>query len=117
MVNLLFNHVLVRRVIRVQHLDRLPTAHTCRPILALERQTRNHDGERQSLGINTGLHKLLLAREVRVAADEAKGRSHRRHPGAEDETVAVFARPVFGSLHRGLLRLDLVAQRLLLVVV
>ena len=105
-MHLLLNQVLVRRIIRVQHLDRLPTTNALVQILALQRQTRHNDSQRQTLCVHPGLHQLLLARQVAVAADEAQRRAHAGDPRSEHDSISVVRGPVLGPLRGGLLLLQ-----------
>jgi len=114
-MDLLLNDVLVSRVIRVEDLDSLPSALALVLVLGLERQTGNNDSQCQTLSVDTSLDELLLTTEVGVAADNAKSTDDGSDPRAKDDTVAVLVSPVHCTLRKGLLRLELFLDGLLLV--
>lgn len=114
-MHLLLHNPLVLRVLGVEIPHRLPPALALRGVHALERQRRDDDGHRQPLRVHTRLHELLLAGQVRVAADERERAAHGGDPGAEDERVAVVGGPGEGALREGFLRREFGLQVLGLV--
>lgn len=98
MMDPLLNNPLMVRIIRIQHLHRLPPPLTSPQIIPLERKTRNQHRQRQPLRVHPRLHELLLAREVRVTSYETEGNRHAGHPAAEDNGVALLRDPGFGAL-------------------
>lgn len=101
-VNALLDYVLVRRVVRVQHLDCLPPALALGGIGALNGETGKQRGQCATLSIHTRLHKLLRAAEVAVAVDKGPGAGHGGDPEAKEERVAILRGPFFGALKCGL---------------
>jgi len=116
-MDLLLDQVLVRRIIGVKHLDRLPPSTSLTNILRLKRQTCNDNGDSKTLRINTRLHQLLRARKVFVPTHQPQRSTHTQNPTTKHNPIAILARPVLGALRRRLLRLDLLLQRGLLVAV
>ena len=102
-VNLLLDDVLVFRVVGVDVLDRLPSALALCGVDTLEGERCDHDGHGEALGVDTRLHEFLLGGQVRTAADDGEGSSHRCDPGAEDDRVTVILGEGHGTLAEGLL--------------
>ena len=94
----LLNDVLMRGIIRIQHLDRLPPTLTLGRIGALNRKARKQGSQRAALCIHTGLDELLGAAKVGVAVDHCPGTGHGGDPEAEEQRVAVLGGPFFGAL-------------------
>jgi len=59
MVYLLLNHVLMRWIVRIDHLDRLPPAFTFLRVPNLKSRRGDQDCQRKTLSIDTSLHQLL----------------------------------------------------------
>lgn len=110
MMHPLLNHPLMRRIIRIQHLDRLPPPLLLPRIIRLHRQTRQQNRQRQSLRIHSCLHQLLRARQVRVPVHERERDAHGGHPRPEDDAVSVLVAPVLRALPEGLVLIYLGAE-------
>lgn len=100
-MHLLFNHMLVLRVIRIQHPNRLPPALALCCIIPLDSKTREERRQRRSLRIHTRLHEFLRPAQVAVAVDGAPRAGHGGNPEAEEKRVAIFIGPVFCALEPG----------------
>jgi hypothetical protein len=111
------NQMLMCRIVRIEHLHRLPPALPLPRIIRLERETRQQHRHRQPLRIHTRLHELLLACEVRVPSNNTERDTHGRNPLPEDERVAVGLAPVFHTLGGGFLGFDLLREGLGFIVV
>ena len=106
----LLNHPLVRWILRIQYLNRLPASLLLARIVRLHCQTRKQHTKRQTLCIHTRLHQLLRTRQVFVAVNQREGYTHGCDPGAEDDGVAVLVAPVLRALHPWLLLCNLGAK-------
>ena len=90
--------MLVGRVVGVDDHDGLPPALAALGIGGLKGSRGDEDGERQALGVHTGLDELLAGAEVLVAVDDGHGGAHGGDPGREHDAVAVLAAPVHEAL-------------------
>lgn len=105
-VDLLLDVVRVSGVVRVENLDRLPAAGTLVRIVGLERETGQEHRERQTLGVDTSLHQLLLAAKVWVTRDDGEGAAHGSQPCGKNDRVTVLFGPVLQLLELCLARLE-----------
>ena len=116
MMDPLLDEVLVRRVVRVKHLDCLPSSLPARRIRALQRKASQQHRHRQPLRIHTRLHELLRAGEVPIAGDDAQRNAHGRDPRPKHNAISVVGRPPLDALAEALLGLDLLVEFLVAVV-
>lgn len=93
-MDLLLDQVLVLRVVGVDNHNRLPAAFACLGVTRLERGRCDQHGQRETLGVDTGLDELLGGAQVLVAAHDGQGEGHGGDPGGEDDGVAVLPAPV-----------------------
>lgn len=90
--------MLVGGIVGVNDHDGLPPALAALGIGGLEGGRGDEDGERQALGVHTGLDDLLAGAEVLVAVDDGHGGAHGGDPGRKHNAVAVLAAPVHEAL-------------------
>lgn len=93
-MDLLLNQVLVLGVVGVNDHDGLPATLAGLGVTCLEGGGGDQHGQRETLGVDTGLDKLLGSAQVLVTADDGQSDGHGGNPGREDDRVAVLAAPV-----------------------
>ena len=80
MMDPLLDQVLVLRIIRIQHLDRLPPPLPLARIADLKRRRRDQHRQRQPLCINPRLHEFLRLAQIRISSHQSQRDAHRRNP-------------------------------------
>ena len=101
MMDLLVNHVLVRGIIRIQNLDSLPPTLTLIPVSNFKSSRDDEDGDGDTLRVDTSLHQLLLAGEIRVPAHQRQRSCHCSDPRAEDDWITILSAKVLYALRDG----------------
>ncbi|KAL2287953.1 hypothetical protein FJTKL_04718 [Diaporthe vaccinii] len=94
LMDLLLDQVLVLGVVGVNHHDCLPPALARLGVTRLKGRGSDQDGQRETLGVDTGLDELLGGAQVLVAAHDGQREGHGGNPGGEDDRVAVLPAPV-----------------------
>lgn len=100
LLDLLLDQVLMGRVVGINDHDGLPPALAALGVGSLEGGRGDEDGERQALGINTGLDELLTGAEILVTVDNGHSGAHGGDPGRKNNAVAVLATPFHEALGR-----------------
>lgn len=101
MMHPLLNQMLMRRVIGIQHLNRLPPSLPLRRIRAFKSKARHESRQRRALRVHTCLHQLLTATEISIAVHQAPRPRHGGDPDAEQDGVPVVRGPFFRALDGG----------------
>lgn len=102
-MNLLINDMLVRRIIRIHNLHRLPPPFPFAPIAHLKHCRGNQNRYRNRLRVHPSLHQFLLRRQIGRSANDAQRDTHAQDPGCADDGVAVFFAEIHEALEGGFL--------------
>lgn len=104
MMNLLLNQMLMLRIIRVEHHNRLPPPLPLTRIPNLERRRRYQHRQRQPLRVNPSLHKLLRSTQIRIPPNKSQRNAHARDPAGRHNRIPVLPPPVLEPLEVGFRR-------------